>query len=113
LLSSVDCFGQGRLEQFDADSPVSLDGDHGNGQSLGKLFDVDRDAVALGHVEHVHCHHGRQAELHHLADQVQIPLEIGGVDNTNHRIDRWAVLVASQQEVDGHHLVARSWRQTV
>ena len=104
---------QSPLEVGHAASLVRLDQDDRHAQLLPQPSEVDFESAMLGHVDHVQHDDGRQAQLQHLADQVEIALQVAGVDDRHHQIDRPHVLAAGQQHVDGDHLVGRARRQAV
>ena len=47
--------------------------------------EIDLKAAMLGHVDHVQHDDGRQTQLQHLADQVEIALQVAGVDDRQHQ----------------------------
>ncbi len=69
--------------------------------------------MALGDVDHVECDHHRHAQLQHLGRQVQIALQIGGIDNRhNYGRARFSHLL-TEDDVHGHHFVGAARRQAV
>ena len=110
---ATDHLGQGGLQLCDTDSPVCPDRHDRYRQLAPKAVEVDHDVVFFGHVEHVYGQDNRQPQLHHLAEQVEIALEIAGVDDAKHGVYPGRVLAASEQKVDRHHLVARAWGKAV
>ena len=51
--------------------------------------------------------------LEHLADEIQIALEVARVDDAEHGVGRRRVGAAAEQHVDGHHFVGRPRGQAV
>ena len=104
---------QGRLQFGQAMPAIGLDGHHGNAQPALQMPQFQLDAPAGGHVEHVHRHDGGQPQFQDLADEVQMPLEVRGIDDAEHDVDRPDVGLPLQEHLDGDHFVARSGRQAI
>ena len=100
----------------------SRDHDDRAAQTIGELLNVNLVAGLLNKVGHVEGGHDGQARLDDLESQVQVTLEIGGVDNLNddiglaaHEVVARALLLGAvrRQRVDagevrnGHALVAQ------
>ena len=75
------------LEEF-LDALVLKSGDHHNraAELLGKLVGVDLVAILLDQIGHVEGNDHRQAGLDDLKRQVQIALQVGGIDHLNDNI---------------------------
>ncbi len=64
--------------------------------------DVDIDMLAFGDVEHVQRHDAGDAQLQQLQRQVEVALQVGGVDHVDQQIG-----VAAQNVVAGDLLIER------
>ena len=64
-----------------AGTAVGLNGHDGDAELPLEAGQIDANPAAGGHVEHVQGQHGRQPQLEHLADEIEIALEIAGVDD--------------------------------
>ncbi len=80
---------------------------------MGEPRDIDFCSPLAGHVVHVEDEDCRQPEIEHLADEEQIPLEIGRVDDAQDGVDSSDIGLASQEHVDRDHFVRRTGGQTV
>ena len=109
----VDRLGQRFLERVEADPLVGLDRHDRDAQLPPEPLDVDHHPSAPGQVDHRQRDDGRPAQLEDLADQVEIPLEIAGIDDAEHDVGRRDVVPAPEQHVDGDHLVGRPGGQAV
>ena len=78
------------------------DGHHRDSQRLGHGLDVDGAAVGGDLIHHVQGQHHGDAHLHELQRQVEVPLDIGGVDNVDE-----AVGLLVQNEIPGDDLLRR------
>ena len=105
--------GQGLFQQRQSHAAMGLDGHHRHAQPLGQLRPVDADATPLGQINHVHRQHRRPLELQHLAEQVEVALEVRGVEDRDHRVDRGQALAATQKDFHRNRLVARSRREAI
>jgi hypothetical protein len=77
-------------------------------QQLGEPFRVEGGALALGHIDHVEGDHHRQTELEQLHRQIEVPLEVGGVDDRNRHIG-----VLGHQDIAGDPLLDGVGREGV
>ena len=96
------------LQPRQAGPPIGLDGHDGNAQLPFQPGEIDANPPLLGHVEHVDGQHGGQSQFEHLADQIEIALEVAGVDDAHDGIDGGDSLLPAQQQIDDHDLVARA-----
>ncbi len=71
-------------------------------------FRRDADALLIGHVHHVQCHHQRNRQADQLRDQVQAALQVGGADDGHDQAG-----VFAQNELAGNDLLRRVGRQAV
>ena len=79
--------GNGSLSGFhDAGALQSGDLNDRAAQLAGEFLDVDLVAVLLDNVHHVDGHDHRDAELGQLRGEVEVPLQVGAVDNVQNRI---------------------------
>ena len=84
----------------DAGLLQSGDLDHLAAQLTGQLIGVDLVAVLLHHVHHVDGHHNGDAQLGKLRGQVQVPLQVGAVDDVQDGIGPLA-----DQVIPGYHFL--------
>ena len=77
------------------------DGDHRNSQFLRHFGHVDGAAVAPDLVHHVQSQNQRNVHLQKLEGQVEVPLDVGGVDNVD---DAVGMLV--ENKIPGDDLLA-------
>ena len=110
---ATDGLDQGRLQLGQALAPIGLDRHHGNAQPVLQMPQFQLDAPTGGHVEHVHGHDGGQPQFQDLADEVQVPLEVRGVDDAQHDVDGPDVGLPLQEHLDGDHFIARTGRKAV
>ena len=85
---------------FDAVPLQSRDLHHRTAQNLRKLFGIEFVAAAANHVHHVHRHHHRKPQLHELGGEVEVPLQVGAVDDIED-----GVRPLLDQIVAGHHFL--------
>ena len=79
--------GNGSLSGFhDAGALQSGDLNDRAAQLAGEFLDVDLVAVLLDDVHHVDGHDHRDAELGQLRGEVEVPLQVGAVDDVQNRI---------------------------
>ena len=71
-------------------------------QRCGQLFDVDRVASLLDDVHHVERDDDRDAHFEQLGGEVQVALDVGGVDQVHDRIRPFAY-----EEIAGDDLLKR------
>ena len=79
--------GDERLGRLDAArARVGRDADDLTVQSLADAREVDRVAVFLDDVHHVHRHHHRQSEFGQLRREVEVALDVRAVDDVQDRV---------------------------
>ena len=74
---------------------------------------VDADALALGHVDHVQGDDDRHAQLQDLRGQVEVALEVGGIDDGDDDVGPRLAGLLAEDDVDRDHLVGAARRQAV
>lgn len=76
-------------------------------EALAELFDIDRSAVCPDFVHHIQCQHHRQVQLQKLQGQIEIPLNICGVNYID-----YSVGLAVEYKVSRNYLLLciRSYR---
>ena len=74
------------LQLRDPLAAIRLDRHDGHAEFFGKLHRIEAKARFLGHVDHVHRDDGREAELENLEGELEMPLEIRGIDDTDDEI---------------------------
>ena len=81
------CYLDGSLSRFlDAGTLQCGDLHYLAAQLLGKLLCIDLVPVLPDYVHHIDgCHH-RDAQLYQLGGQIQVPLQVGAVDDVQNRI---------------------------
>ena len=84
------------------------DGDDRDSQQALEEVDVDGPAVRGDLVHHVQRQHHGPVELHELHREIEVALDIRGVDDVDDRIG-----ASREDEVAAHHLLARVGRQRV
>ena len=87
---------------------VAAAGDHRHhrtAEPCGQRVDIDADAPVAGDVHHVERHQHRHPHFQQLRRQVQVPLEVGGVEDIDDE-----VRLAGQHELAGDPLVERGHR---
>ena len=92
------------------DAPV-LRGDHrddGDAEGLLQGVGIDPDPLFLRHVQHVHRDDDRRAQEEELRQEVEAPLEDGGIHQKDDDIGRFM-----DDEVAGDPLLLRECRQAV
>jgi len=94
------CRGHNRVEKLvHAEILVAHRLDDGGAQKVGQLLGVENTALGARRVAHIEGQHERHAQLHDLHSQVQVPLQVGRVDDVD---DDVGPLI--YDEVPGHHL---------
>ena len=79
--------GDERLGRLDAArARVGRDADDLTVQSLADAREVDRVAVFLDEIHHVHRHHHRQSEFGQLRREVEVALDVRAVDDVQDRV---------------------------
>ena len=76
-----------------------------DGQLCRQLFKIEKKALILGHIDHIQCDDRGQAQLEHLADEIEIAFQVAGIDDAQDDIDRRHVALPSEKHLDSHHLV--------
>ena len=110
---AADCLGQRGFQLIEPQPPISLHLDDGNAKLPLQFLDVDLHAPIAGDVDHVQRHDGRQPQFEHLAHQVQVALQVAGIDDAQHGVGHRSVAAAAEQHVDGHHFIRRTRGQAV
>ena len=72
-----------------------------------------RDALALGHVDHVERDDDRHAQLQHLRRQVEVALEVGGIDDGDDDVGPRLARLLAEDQIDRDHLVGAARGQAV
>ena len=55
-------------------------------QGAGQLFGIQPVAVFADDIHHIHGRYHRNAQLHQLGGQVQVPLQVGAVDDVQNDV---------------------------
>jgi hypothetical protein len=108
-----DGIDQGRLQFGQTLPAIGLDGHYGDAQPILQMPQFQLNAPRGSHVEHVHRHDRGQPQLQDLADKVQMTFEVRTVDDTEHDVDSPNVRLPLQEDLDGHHFVARPRREAI
>ncbi len=83
-------------------------GHHGHAQQPREHLHVDLHLVGLGDVVHVQRHHHGHTQLQQLRGEVQVPLQVRGIDHVDHCVD-----LAGEHEVPRDDLFGRVGGQAV
>ena len=102
-----------RLEFGDSLVAVGTGDDDGDAQSLREGCEVDADAARLGQVPHVQAQHDRHTDFANLGIEVQVSLDVGGVDDADDSVDSSDIGLPTQQHIDRDHLIERSRGEAV
>ena len=81
---------------------------HGAAQLVGKLGHIDFVAVLLHQIGHIERHHYGQAQVYDLRGEVQVALEVCGVNQIDYRIG-----TILDQVVAAHDLLGRIRRKRI
>ena len=82
-----------------AESIAGDDGHHRHAEQMRKLVVVDLDAPVAGRVDHVQGHTGGNSQFEELDRQVEVALQVGGVDDVDGHPGAFV-----DQEIARHHL---------
>ena len=74
----------------------------------GEMLHFDTNAAPLGHIDHAERHHHRHAHFEQLRGQIEIPLQIGSIQDVDHHLG--AIL---QDVLPGHGFIDRKGRKRV
>ena len=77
-------------------------------KSLTKPFNIDTDMPCLSNVPHVQNKNHRQLQIENLTEQVEIPFEVGRIDDTDDAVQFLDVTLAAEQDVHRDHFVRGS-----
>ena len=75
------------------------------------MLGVHANALVRGHVDHVQGDDDRHAQLEHLRRQIEIAIEVGGIDDGHDDIGPRLAGLSAEDDVDGHHLVGAACGQ--
>ena len=78
-----------------------LDRNDRHSQFLRKTFGIHRRPLRAGDVDHVECNDGRKPKLQNLGDEIEIPLQMGGVDHAENTLRSRGVLTEIEEHVAG------------
>ena len=84
------------------------DGHHGHAELALEQVDVDGAAIGRDLVHHVKGDDHRPIELHELEREVEVALDIGGVDDVDHRVG-----LRLENKLAAHNFLARIRRERV
>ena len=90
-----------------------LAGDDGDAQFLFEAGDADLQAGGFGEIHHVHDEDDGAAEIEYLMNEVEVPLEICGVDDAEDAVGLRRVGPAAEEDVAGDRLVGRAGGERV
>ena len=108
---------KGGRDAFNAMAQVARDTggifDDRHAELFSQTLRVDLDAAGIGHVAHVQRDDGGQSQFQHLADQIQVSLQVAGIDDADDRL--WLLLLVAppQQHVNRDHFVGRARGEAV
>ncbi len=100
-----------KLEQPGAG--VRLTGDHRHAEAARERRHIDPQTGGSRLIHHVEHNDDRQAKVEDLRGEVEVPLEIGRVDDAHDTVGAWCIAAAAEQHIAQHRLVGRTRRQTV
>ena len=96
------------------DAPVRLDRhDRRRRVVRDELRAVDLDALRRGRVDHVQRDDDRHAEIEQLTREVEVAVEVGGIDDGEHDIGPRLLRPAAEEQIDGDHLVGAAGGEAV
>jgi hypothetical protein len=107
--SSCECLAQ----QIDTFAAIGAHRHHGHTESPRKLFHIDLNAAALRSVDHVERHHDRHAKVEQLREQVEIAIEIGGVQHGDNGVERALLVHAPEHRIDRDRFIGGARRKAV
>ena len=80
---------------------------------LAEQGKVDGQALFLGHIDQIDGQDDGNAEFHQLSRQIQMAIEIDGVDNGDDDVRFRATLEMTEQQIDGNHLVGAARSEAI
>ena len=98
--------GDAQLDQ--ASTVDGLAGDDGDAELLLQAGNADVEPGLRGEVHHVQHEDDRTAEVEDLVDQVEVPLEVGRVDDAEDAVGLRGVAAPAEQHVARDGLVGRA-----
>ena len=101
------------FELFQPPAAVGLDGDHRHAQVPAQTLDVHPEPISLGDVDPVEGHDHGHAQFQGLGGQVEVPLQVGSIDDGQHNVRARFARLPAEDQVHGHHLIGTAWCQTV
>ena len=104
---------QGKTERKDTLAAGGLHRNDGHTKLLGETRRTNRRALCLGHVDHVESDDGGQAQLENLGNEVEIALQVGGIEDTEQALGSRGVLPQVQQHITGDQLVGGMGSQAI
>jgi len=93
------CFNNGAKELLQPLAAPGDNGHHRDAEQAGQPIGINFNTPALGHVDHVQGNNHGHAQLKELTAQVEVALDIGGIDNIDHHVGPFV-----DDEVTGHQL---------
>jgi hypothetical protein len=78
-----------------------------------KFGDVDIETLVLRHIHHVQDKQRRQAEFHDLSCQVEVSLQVAGIDDGNNKAEFEGMSRSAEQYVSGDFIVEGLWHEAV
>ena len=103
----------GGQQIVNADMFVGLSRNHGNVKLPRELLQIDLHPLSIRQVHHVQGDDDRNLQIQKLTQQIQIPLEIAGVQNAYHTVWRKFTRLLPQKHIHSHPFIRRPWNQTV
>ncbi len=78
----------------------------GDAQSAFEPVEVNANAAIFSDVEHVDRQYGRQLQLEHLTEEVEVAFEVTSIGDAHDGVDRSHLFPPARQQIDDHHFVA-------
>ena len=97
--------GDGLAQLIESLAAAGDDGHHRHAHQSAQFLVVDAQAVLLGDIDHVQGNDHGHAQFQRLRGQVEVAVEVGGIDDRHDHIGPGFPLLLPQDDIHGHHLV--------
>jgi hypothetical protein len=92
---------------------IRLDGHDWHAEPLSQFGEINNDTLLMGKVAHRQRNHYRPAYVQDLSEQVEITVQIRGIEHAQNYVRCMYALTEAQENLDRNHLVWRTRSQRI